>query len=317
MHFDLVARPPVPRLRPRRASYLKNRARAPDLAPASARVVTPDRAGGNARSFSPRVRERARAGFAAAGDRSVEGAVDPARLGGCSEKASARARARDTPPRAMGGQPAFSGTRRAVQGEHVRRGRARARAGPAPRAGRRGLEEPEVAPPDGAGGGRARGDAGVCQLLRGRGQARVAHERLRGTSPTAPNRGRPANAREREGVRDRAVSRAPDARARAREAPRDRPSSFWAPGARPSFQIFRARPREGRGGALATASATARARAVVPPIDRILGQSRNLRGASVAREAGRPPTLPRSRPRSRRSRRSIHHDPPGSFVPHH
>lgn len=109
MHFDLVARPPVPRLRPRRASYLKNRARAPDLAPASARVVTPDRAGGNARSFSPRVRERARAGFAAAGDRSVEGAVDPARLGGCSEKASARARARDTPPRAMGGQPAFSG----------------------------------------------------------------------------------------------------------------------------------------------------------------------------------------------------------------
>ena len=110
-----------------------------------------------------------------------------------------------------------------------------------------------------------------------------------------------------------ARSREPRTREREREAPRDRPSSFLAPGARPSFQIFRARPREGRGGALATASATARARAVVPPIDRILGQSRNLRGAFVAREAGRPPTLPRSRPRSRRSRRSIHHDPPG-FV---
>jgi hypothetical protein len=86
-------------------------------------------------------------------------------------------------------------------------------------------------------------------------------------------------------------SREPRTREREREkrlAIARRPSGHPGPARVFKFSA-RVPARGGGGGWLATASATARARAVVPSIDRILGQSRNLRGAFVAREAGCPP----------------------------
>ena len=90
-----------------------------------------------------------------------------------------------------------------------------------------------------------------------------------------------------------ARSREPRTREREREkrlAIARRPSGH--PGPARVFKFSARVPARGAGGALATATATARARAVVPSIHRILGQLRNLRGAFVAREAGRPPPFP-------------------------